>query len=297
EEFADNLAYEKLARALRWLDDDGEEARRRFAEAAADLKAAAIDTGRGEQATTWAQYGHLLRNAGDQDGARTAYEHALALADERLDGYVVMELRYLLGRDPGRGPEGVIRQTLHALSARDLDAIRAARAALVTGIRGERADSPAETGPGLTLFDLLELTFVVEAELAGAPPPDHRAMLERAGLLDRGAPAPAVDPPPVGCWTAGGATLKSGQEGPITVTFADDWWLEIVDLRRGYEVRQRRRESELFSTGPHATFGETIEAAADALAADAPEHVPALREVVATLPRSPRTPPGPGSPT
>src|SRR5829696_7851643 len=97
-EFADSLAFERLGRAYLWLDEE-EEARRSFRMAADDMREGVIDAGRATHSPAWAEYGHLLRRAGDEAAAREAYEQALHMVDERRDATRAAELRYLLGRD------------------------------------------------------------------------------------------------------------------------------------------------------------------------------------------------------
>jgi tetratricopeptide (TPR) repeat protein len=265
-EFGGNTAYQRLGRAHRWLDED-EPARSAFAEAAADLQAL-IERGRGKNASTFQKLGHLLRLAGDADSARAAFGQALTMDPQPPRE---AELRYMLGEDPGPH-DGFKAQTMRALRTGDASAIAAAREAIVRALRAERS-APDYTASELTLYDLLEETFRVEAELSGAPVPDHRAMLERAGLLAAGAPAapPAIEPPPVGRWTAGDAVLEQGEEGPIVATLGGDLWLEFVQSFDEYEVRTWRGHSQLNVTGMHPTFGEAVEAAADSLRSHADE--------------------------
>ena len=98
-ERASHHVLEQLARAHRWLDDD-EAARRRFRQAAADLEA----RGRGD-ASSRGRTGGLLRQAGEEEAARTWFERALGSLDvaSPRDANRVAPLRYLLG-----DPEGAL---------------------------------------------------------------------------------------------------------------------------------------------------------------------------------------------
>lgn len=182
EQFPDGLAAEKLARAYAWLDR-ADEARRSFRQSADFIRTEVLDRGKREDSGMWLQYGTMLLKAGDEDAARAAFEHAQGLNDDRLDAGRATELRYRLGQPPvAEAQRGEHDQFVRALAARDLDALRAAREAAVRVTRKERT-LPASNGVGATLYDLLEESFELEAELTGEPVPDHPGMLERAGLL------------------------------------------------------------------------------------------------------------------
>ena len=111
-------------------------------------------------------------------------------------------------------------------------------------MRAIRADRlmPSYDPGEMTLYDLLEGTFRVDAERAGTPVPDHATMLARAGLLGERAPAPALDPPPEGRWMVG--KLRS-----------------ISDAEVG----------KVNESGPFDDFGDAIEGAQEALRSKADE--------------------------
>ena len=90
--------------------------------------------------------------------------------------------------------------------------------------------------------------------------------LRRAGLLRDGPapPPPAIEPPPVGRWTVGAASIEQDDEGPIVARIDGGLCVEFIQSFGEYEVRAYRGEIELNVTGMHATFGEAVEAAADA---------------------------------
>jgi hypothetical protein len=119
-------------------------------------------------------------------------------------------------------------------------------------IRAERMP-PDATFSERTLYDLLEATFP-----AGT---SHLEMLREAGLLGE-APPPAIDPPPVGRWTVRDAVLENDGEGPI-VARVGGRQVEFVEAFGEWEVRV---ENDV--TGMHATFGEAVDAAIDALRDD-----------------------------
>lgn len=175
------VSYQRLGRALRWLDEE-DAAREAFRDGATYMKTNVLDQGRSDNAAGWAEYGHLLRNAGDLDAAREAYQRAL----ERLDDEASVrgaQLRYLLGQDPGAADDGVHGRALLALASHQ--GIEQARKEIVAELR-EEGGLPSYTAPNMTLWDLLEETFRVESELTGEPVPDHATMLARAGLLTSG---------------------------------------------------------------------------------------------------------------
>ena len=144
---------------------------------------------------------------------------------------------------------------MRALAAGDFEV----REAVVLTIRASQV-LPDYTAPDLTLYDVLEETF-----------PDITSrleMLERSGLLRTGPapPPPDVEPPPVGRWTVGAASIEQGDEGPIVVRIGE-LCVELVQSFGEYEVRTYRDAMQVNHTGMHPTFGEAVEAAADALRA------------------------------
>lgn len=162
----------RLGRALRWLDDEAG-AREAFRGGARAMKANVLDKGRSDNAAGWLEYGLLLRNAGDAQGAAEAFTRAL---DKLEDPNSVRgaELRYLLGRTPGAAPGAPVwEQGLNALASGE--GLAEAREAIVDALRRERG-LPSYTAPTMTLWDLLEETYRGEAL-------SHREILERSGLL------------------------------------------------------------------------------------------------------------------
>jgi hypothetical protein len=127
------------------------------------------------------------------------------------------------------------------------------REGIVEAIRAERMP-PDATAPGRTLYDLLEATFPEGTS--------HLEMLQQAGLLGDAPPAPSIDPPPVGRWTVRDAVLENDGEGPIVVSVGGRR-VEFVEAFGEWEVRI---ENDV--TGMHATFGEAVDAAVDALRDD-----------------------------
>src|SRR3954451_12114443 len=89
------LNTQRVGRAHLWLDEP-EAARRAFAAGAEVFTTQVLPLGRRDNAGGWAEYGHLLRHAGDVDGAHAAYRHALTLLS-RFEVWLGDELRYLLG--------------------------------------------------------------------------------------------------------------------------------------------------------------------------------------------------------
>jgi hypothetical protein len=127
------------------------------------------------------------------------------------------------------------------------------REGIVKAIRAERV-KPDYTAPTQTLYDLLEATFPAGTR--------HVEMLREAGLLGDATPPPAIDPPPVGRWTVRDAVLENDGEGPI-VALVGGRRVEFVEAFGEWEVRV---ENDV--TGMHATFGEAVDAAVDALRDD-----------------------------
>jgi tetratricopeptide (TPR) repeat protein len=178
EERPGKVSCARLGRAHRWLDEEAA-ALEAFRTGAICMKTQVLDLGRSDNASGWLEYGLLLRNAGDVEAASGAFARAL---EKLADALTVRgaELRYLLGLLPGAAPDGPVwEQGLNALATRE--GIEAAREAIVATLRREQG-LPSYTAPAMTLWDLLEETFRVEADVSGAPVPDHRAMLERAGF-------------------------------------------------------------------------------------------------------------------
>ena len=180
---------EQLARAHRWLDEE-DEAARRFREAAADLEDSIEAAGRGDAASR-GRTGGLLRMAGDGDAARGWFERALQSGPGHGEQVALL---YLLGDERGARDaaeqaqesyprlEAVV-ELARARAENDPDAAARARDVLAGAIRAERTPPFEESGQAdLSLFDWLEETFRVEAELRGEQVPDHSEILERAGL-------------------------------------------------------------------------------------------------------------------
>jgi hypothetical protein len=171
-EYPNKVDNQQLGRALRWLDEDEAAVREAYRGGAEAMQANVFGKGRSQNAAGWREYGHLLRGAGDQDGAREYFARAVEqLGDE--PSVRAAELRYLLGKPPGAAPDGPVwEQALNALhSGEGLDE---AREAVIGALQKERG-LPSYTAPGMTLWDLLE-------ELYG-PELTHAEMLERSGLL------------------------------------------------------------------------------------------------------------------
>jgi tetratricopeptide (TPR) repeat protein len=294
-EEASHYRLEQLARAHRWLGED-DEARRRFREAAEDLEASIETPGRGD-AWSRGRTGGFLRLAGDDDGARAWFQRALdsgpiASVDEAA-------LLYLLS-DPVAAEEATRRADerfplLDAMEAlararvgRDPEAANEARDALAGAIRAERLPPHQTSGaPHLTLWDWLEEAFRVEAELGGAPVPDHAAMLERAGL----AAAPKKRsrrktpdwPPPPGRHAVPRRTPDGAEVEPV-VTVDEDGDIDLlVDPRPELRVRLIKQYGQFLVritwggdveedlAHPYEGFRAACEAAADWLAAYAPD--------------------------
>ncbi|MDA0162448.1 hypothetical protein OM076_19400 [Solirubrobacter ginsenosidimutans] len=263
------IANQELGHALRWLDDEAG-AREAYRGGAVAMKERVLDRGRSNNAMGWTEYGNLLRNAGEEDAARAEYERALEeLGDE--PSVRAAELRYLLGREPGAAPDGPLwERALNALAAGER--LDATRDKIVRAIRAERI-LPTSSGRTMSLWELLEETFRVEAERDGTPVPDHATMLERTKLLGERAPAPVLDPPPEGRWMVGDASIMRGERGPVKAVLSGRLWLELTDLGLG------KWAIDLFDTevgkvnesGPFDSFGEAVEGAKDALRSKADE--------------------------
>ncbi len=259
-------AYEQRAHSLRWLDFEAE-ALRWFRAAVEEFETRVLAQGRGRHWTWRAQYGCVLRRAGDVDGARQALEHALEGADSRV------ELEYLLGRL--QGGEGLYG----ALAARDLDAIRAEREGLVRSLRADRS-LPGYGSPTLDRYEQLEETFRVEAGILGEPLPDHATMLSRTGLLFDSPPLPpVVVPPAAGTWKLRGEGVwKAFEDGAAHVELTGAPDLEIIEQFGDYFVRVGDSEGSPLV----GSFGEAIELAGDMLRAqDEDAAVATLAELLA----------------
>jgi tetratricopeptide (TPR) repeat protein len=263
------VKFQRLGRALRWLDEEAA-ARRAFQDGATAMKTRVLDRGRGQHASGWAEYGELLRSAGEVDAAREYFERALAeLGDEQSVSAAI--LRYRLGLPPGPAPDGPVwAQALAALASGS--GLGEARDAVVRTIRAERL-MPLYESNEMTLYDLLEETFRVEAERDGSPVPDHATMLERAKLLGDRAPAPELVPPPRGRWSVGDASIEQPDRGPVQATLNADLWLEFRDLGLGkWDITLvHAQKGRLNESGPFDGFGDAVEGAKDALRSNADE--------------------------
>jgi tetratricopeptide (TPR) repeat protein len=266
-EYPNKVENARLGRALRWLDDEVG-AREAFRGGAIAMKTNVLDRGRLNNAVGWAEYGDLLHNAGDEAAAREQFQRALdELADEQ--SVRAAKLRYHLGLAPGRAPKGPFwERTLAALASRE--GLDEARDAVVKALRAERA-LPSYNGSDMTLWDLLEETFRVEAERDGTPLPDHATMLARTGLMGEPEPAPELDPPRRGRWTVGEASIEQGDRGPVKATLSPRLWLEFTDLRLGkWDVTlYDAKAGKLNESGPFDGFGAAVDAAKDALRSEA----------------------------
>jgi len=131
-----------------------------------------------------------------------------------------------------------------ARSQRDPALVREGRERMAEAIRGDRTPPFLESGSGtMSLFDWLEESFRLEAELTGTPVPDHLAMLEQAGLLKAAKPArsrkrKAPDlPPPPGRYTVTRTTPDGAQvESVLLMTEERDAEL-ILDPRPEVNIR------------------------------------------------------------
>jgi tetratricopeptide (TPR) repeat protein len=234
---------ERLARAHRWLGDE-DEARRRFREAAAAAQAALERWGR-EDVSAIGRIGSLLLRAGDEAAAQSWLERAARGQPRRDDAAALSYLRgdldgavanaHAAVAEEGRYPwaEAV---ALLAGARRDGDAERAAEAERRFGalIGNERTPPDEESGSSnLSLFDWLEESARVQAELVGAAPPSHAELLERAGLLraERTPERPAA-PADAGPSRPGSATISypgpAGGEVTPSVTVDDGGDIHFV---------------------------------------------------------------------
>jgi hypothetical protein len=125
----------------------------------------------------------------------------------------------------------------------------------------------------MTLYDLLEETFRVQAERDGTPMPDHATMLERTQLFGERAPAPTLDPPPPGRGMVGEASIARGERGPVKAVLSGRLWLELTDLGLGkWAVDLYDTDvGKVNESGPFDGFGGAVEGAKDALRSTADE--------------------------
>ena len=240
---------EQLARAHRWLDEDGEAARR-FREAAADLDESIEAAGRGDAASR-GRTGGLLRMAGDDSAARGWFERALESGPAPGEEAA---LRCLLGDPRGaleaaeRAEKGyprleAVSELARARGDDDPDAAAKARDILAGAIRAERTPPFEESGqPDLSLFDWLEEAFRVEAELRGEQVPDHSEMLERAGLAkaakgEKPAKRAPDWPPPPGRHELA-RTRPDGTDVTAVIAVNDDGDVDML-LDPGTDLRVR----------------------------------------------------------
>jgi hypothetical protein len=211
---------ERLARAQRWLGEE-DEARGRFREAAAHAENVLNRWAR-EDTDAISRIGSLLWRARDPDAARGWFERA-AQTQQRPDDRA--ETEYLMGDDrraldhAGRAAAYPRLEAVQSLAAARLageaaqadEAVR--RFAAVIAV--DRTPPDEESGSStLSLFDWLEEAFRARSALAGTPVPDHRAMLEEAGLLRAEPAATRPEPAPDrGPQTAGTRSIDYPQPG------------------------------------------------------------------------------------
>lgn len=244
-------ALERLGRAHLWLDEIIE-GRGRLREAAAAAESDARERGRGD-AHTCGRTGTLLRLAGDH--AAAAQWFTRALEDTREDEVMHVSAYCYLLEDPGSALAAVARaeerwallEIVEALARARVEQAPepavAARERAVLSIRAERTPPYLESGSShLSLFDWLEETFAVEAQLRGEAVPDHAIMLERAGLLSpqegrkRRRRRPPDKPPPPGRATVARTTPDGAQvEAALEISDLGDITL-VLDPREGIEL-------------------------------------------------------------
>lgn len=193
---------ESLGRAHRWLGEK-EQASRRFRQAAAIAEEEYGQAISGAPADTLSRIGSLLWRAGELELA-SSWLRSAAQLEQRPTHLAPIE--YLLGNH-ARAVEAAsfavadpseldpLMQGIEAIATARRDGVTeraaAARAEFVTVIRRDRTGPQRESGaPTLSLFDWLEETFRVQAELDGAAAPDHGEMLRVSGL------APSTGKPP-----------------------------------------------------------------------------------------------------
>lgn len=307
EEHADHLAYEPLARAHRWLDEE-EPARRWFRAAAEDVDASVEQPGRGNYPSR-GQTGTLLWLAGDEPGGRHWLEWAIASSPVDSDGQLadIAAWRYLLSDFEGclesagamREPEPYQKtRGVAALARARLDgdpaAIEAVVAGLTDALRADRLPPADKSGSSSgNLYDWLEEAFRVEAELNGAAMPDHATMLERAGLLEGGSSAATSpgtafpDLPATGRWSIP-REAPDGATVDLVLTREPSATDALLDPRAGTELRvhfaEQFDEVRLLiewgddeegwveeRLGPFADHDQAAEAASDWLRAYGPD--------------------------
>jgi hypothetical protein len=236
---ADSHTLEQLANAHRWLDEE-DEARRRFAEAA-DAAEAEFARWEREDPSALSRIGTLRLRAGDA-GAASGWLDRAAAVEDRPDRLAPLSYlrgdadaaarhaRSVLAEEPPPYPwmDGIAAL---ARARRDGDAAAAEEAVahFATAVRADRTRPDEASGSAdLSLLGWLDQAFRVRAALTGEDPPDHRAMLEAAGLL-RAEPDPESRrhsaPPDLGPRTAGEQTIdypQPGGGGRITPSLAVD---------------------------------------------------------------------------
>ena len=205
-EHPNNHPLERLARAHRWLEEE-DEARRRFREAAEQLETVLVPLGaRGhgfDQPHRLAAVARarsrrrapVVRACGtDPDASRRDRGGSRYLSG--VDAQAIEYAARAAAEEETPYPRIEAVATL-AAARRDRRAEPAAEAVqrFTAVIGDDRVPPDEESGSStLSLFDWLEESFRVRSALRGEPVPDHRAMLDEAGLL-RARPAPAQPPP------------------------------------------------------------------------------------------------------
>jgi len=294
-------SFEQLGRAHRWLDE-GEEARRWFRAAAADLDERIEQRGRGS-ADRRGQTGALLRLAGEDADARRWLQWAMETSAGDSDGQLADRAAwtYLLGdregclesasrlREPAEyGLTRAVTTLARASLAGDPAPLAAVVGDLADAIRADRLPPAHKSGAAAGgLYDWLEEAFRVEAVLGGTAVPDHPTMLARAGLLDGGAAPVAISLPAEGRWSVprqapDGATvdLVLTREGGETDALLDPrvgTELSVIFTEHLGEVRMLIEWGEdeegwvEEKLGPYVDLAEAADVAADWLRAYAPE--------------------------
>jgi hypothetical protein len=200
----------ELARGLRWVDE--------LAESRAVFRAAAVDlaerieqrgTRGGPDAAEAAGYFAL---AGEPAAARAWADRAVAGLCEPLDA------------SGAPVPEETIRRN-RATAVATLYLIASA----VKRILAERV-APSESSGQVPFddWDWLELGFAVRARIAGETVPDHRRMLERAGLLGAGRDRRRVVRLARGVVARFSVTAADGTLIEARVDHEDPRWIAIV---------------------------------------------------------------------
>ena len=231
--------------------------------------------------------GGFLYLAGDESW-REWCERARAAADEVVNRAVVVGLSYLLGDDEtalrvtrSEKDEGaLLAKARHAGDPKRVDAaiklfVRKIRADQLP-IRADRLDFH------LSDYDWLEECFRLKAELAGEPVPEHRTMLERAGLAKAAERRPQPPEPelPMGRWEIGEAALVVPADGVVKATLDRQrrLVLEIQGEPPQYAVALYEDDAMLAGVSPVAGYSD---AAVDMLRAHAPEAEPVFRALLA----------------